>query len=129
MGWFYGFKLHLLVNDKAELIHVHLTPGNVDEREVVENLTKDTWGKLFADKGYISSSLCEKLLKRHLHLITPLKKNMKNKLMTVFDKVMLRKRRVIETINDPLKTISQIEHTRHRSGNNFWVNLLSGLIA
>jgi len=80
-------------------------------------------GKLLGDKGYISQVLFETLLDQNLRLITKIKKNMKNKLMPIMDKVMLRKRAVIETVNDQLKNISHIEHTRHRSLKNFTVSL------
>ena len=129
MGWFYGFKLHLIVSDQGELITFHLTPGNVDDRKPVPHLAKKLWGKLFGDKGYISQPLFDHLFEQGVQLITPLPKNMKNRLMPLIDKVLVRKRAIIETINDQLKNISQIAHTRHRSVDNFLVNLFAGLIA
>ena len=92
-------------------------------------LVKGLSGKLFGDKGYISQALFEKLFNQGLQLVTPLKKNMHNRLLPLMDKVLLRKRSLIETVNDQLKNISQIEHSRHRSPINFLVNLISGLIA
>ena len=129
VGWFYGFKLHIVVSDQGELLAAKVTPGNIDDREPVNELTKDIIGKLFGDKGYISQSLFEELFGRGLQLITKIKKNMKNKLIPILDKILLRKRGIIETINDQLKNISQIEHTRHRSITGFMVNMLGGLIA
>ena len=129
MGWFYGFKLHLIVNEHGEILAFQLTPGNVDDRKPVPILTKDLFGKLFADKGYISKDLFAELWERQLQLITGIRKNMKNHLMPWADKLLLRKRSIIETINDQLKNISQIEHSRHRSFTNFLVNLVAGLIA
>jgi hypothetical protein len=129
MGYFYGFKLHLVVNEVGELLAFHLTPGNVDDRKPVPKLAKCLFGKLFGDKGYLSHPLVEQLLKQGLHLITSARKNMKNQLMLLEDKLMLRKRSIIETINDQLKNISQVEHSRHRSVDNFLVNLVSGLMA
>jgi hypothetical protein len=132
VDWFYGFKLHLVVNDQGELLSLRLTAGNVDDRRPVERLIKELFGKLFADKGYISRELFERLFfndERQLQLITKLKKGMKNRLMPLFDKIMLRKRSIIESVIDQLKNISQIEHTRHRSAVNFFVNLIAGLIA
>jgi len=129
MGWFYGFKLHLIVNELGELLAVHLTPGNVDDRKPLGGMSKDLFGKLFGDKGYISQALFTTLYERGLELITSLRKNMKNQLMLLSDRLLLRKRFIIETITDQLKNISQIEHTRHRSPANFAVNLLAGLIA
>ena len=92
-------------------------------------MTQDLFGKLFGDKGYLSRTLFETLYERGLELITSLRKNMKNQLMLLSDRLLLRKRFIIETITDQLKNISQIEHTRHRSPANFAVNLLAGLIA
>jgi len=129
MGWFFGFKLHLVVNDRGEILSFQLTPGNVDDRKPVPTLSKDLIGKLFADKGYISKALQTELLGKGLSLITGVRKNMKNHLMPMSDKLLLRKRSIIETINDQLKNISQIEHSRHRSFVNFLLNLFAGLIA
>ncbi len=130
MGWFYGFKLHFTCNDLGELLSCTLTPGNVDDRAPVPDLVKRLFGKLFGDKGYISPPLFRKLFEAFgLQLITRLKSNMKNQLMSMSDKLLLRKRVIIETITDQLKNISQIEHTRHRSFFNFLVNLVCGLIA
>ncbi|MCC6454761.1 MAG: IS982 family transposase [Caldilineaceae bacterium] len=129
VGWFYGFKLHLVVNDAGELLACCLTAGNVDDRVPVPQLVKDLFGKLFGDKGYLSQPLCEQLLEQELHLITKLRRNMQNKLMPLLDKLLLRKRAILETIVDQLKNISQIEHTRHRSLYNFMGNLIAGLIA
>lgn len=129
MGWFYGFKLHRVVNDQGELLAFQITPANVDDRTPVPQLTKKLTGQLFGDRGYISQKRFETLLEENLQLITTLRKNMKNKLLPLFDKLVLRKRSIIETINDQLKNISQIEHTRHRSVGNFMVNLVAGLIA
>jgi hypothetical protein len=131
MGWFYGFKLHLLCNDKGELLSFCLTPGNVDDRDpnTLKVLTKKLFGKLFGDKGYISSSLFETLFDNGVHLVTGMRNNMKNRLMSLYDKIMLRKRSVIETINDQLKNICEIEHSRHRAVHNFVMNLISALAA
>jgi len=129
IGWFYGFKLHLIINDLGELLAFKLTPANVDDRKPVPDLTKNLIGKLFGDRGYISQALFEDLHQRGLQLITRYKKNMKNKLVPLIDKILLRKRAVIESVNDFLKNICQIEHTRHRSVFNFLANLLAGLVA
>jgi len=129
MGWFYGFKLHLIVNDQGELLAFHFTPGNTDDREPLPDMVKGLFGKLFGDKGYISQKLFELLFADGVQLVTKIKRNMKNKLMHIFDKLMIRKRAIIETIHDQLKNISQIEHTRHRSPANFLVNAIAALIA
>lgn len=129
MGWFYGFKLHLIVNDRGELVNFCLTPGNVDDRKPVPQLAQALWGKLFGDRGYLAQPLFEQLFAQGLQLITPIRKNMPNRLLPLLDKLLARKRSIIETINDQLKNISQIVHTRHRSLTNFMVNLLAGLIA
>ncbi len=129
-GWCFGFKLHLLVNDRGELLNFALSPGNTDDRRPVPTLVKHLFGKIFADKGYVSQPLFQQLLDTFgLSLITKLRANMKQRLLPLADKLLLRKRAIIETVFDQLKNISQIEHTRHRSMNNFVVNLIGGLIA
>jgi hypothetical protein len=131
MGYFFGFKLHLIINDKGEILNFVITPGNVDDREPLKNsdFLNKIFGKLFADKGYIGQKLFEQLFIDGIQLITGLKRNMKNCLMSINDKILLRKRSVIETINDELKNICQVEHSRHRSFGNFLTNLISGLLA
>ena len=130
-GWFFGFKLHLVINDRGELLSMHLTPGNVDDRKPVPKLVRNLFGKVFGDKGYISQPLAEQLMQLfNVQLITKLRSNSKNRLpMPLMDRVLLRKRAIVESVIDQLKNISQIEHSRHRSVTNFLVNLLCGLIA
>lgn len=131
MGWFYGFKLHLIVNEQGELTSFFITPGNTPDNniETVTKLAANLHGKLFGDRGYISKDLFAALWDNSVQLVTGIKKNMKNRLLPLMDKIMLRGRSIIETINDQLKNQEQIEHTRHRSPVNFGVNLFSGLIA
>ena len=130
MGWFYGFKLHLVVNDCGEILACQITPGNVDDREPVPTLCRRLFGKLIADRGYISQPLFAQLLETFgVQLLTKLRKNMKNRLLPLMDKILLRKRAIIESVVDQLKNISQIEHTRHRSPLNCFVNIIAGLIA
>jgi len=130
-GWFFGFKLHLVINDRGELLSVTVTPANVDDRKPVPGLVRSLFGKIFGDKGYISQTL-QDLLRQTVgvFLITKLKSNSKNRLpMTWIDRIYLRKRAIVESVIDQLKNISQIEHSRHRSVCNFMVNLICGLIA
>ena len=129
MGWFFGFKLHIIVNDKGDLVSWKLTKGHVDDRKPVPVMAKNVKGKLFADKGYISQPLFKELFGKGTHLITNIRSNMKNKLLPLIDRIILKKRFIIETINDQLKNISQIEHSRHRSPLNFLVNLMAALSA
>ncbi len=130
MGWFYGFKLHLVINEGGELLACQITPGNVDDRTPVPALCKRLFGKLIADRGYVSQPLFEQLLDSFsVQLITKLRKNMKNRLLPWMDKLLLRKRAIIESVVDQLKNISQIEHTRHRSPINCFINIIAGLIA
>lgn len=131
IGWFYGFKLHLIINDRGEILEFMLTQGNVDDREPLKNKNfhENIFGKIFGDKGYICQSLFEDLFIDGIHLITKLRKNMKNCLLLMSDHLLLRKRALIECVNDQLKNVCQIEHTRHRSFDNFVTNLISGLIA
>lgn len=129
-GWFFGFKLHLVVNDRGEILQFYITPGNVDDRKPVLRLAKKLFGKLFGDKGYLSQTLAQSLHELfNIQLITKLRRNMKNQLMTTTDRILLRRRAIVETIINQLKNISQIEHSRHRSITNFFVSVLCGLIA
>jgi hypothetical protein len=130
-GWFYGFKLHLIVNEFGDILDFIFTPGNVDDRNetMMNKLTKRIFGKLIGDKGYLSKKLFALLWDKGVQLITKIKKNMKNVLMPMLDKLLLRKRALIESINDQLKNISQLEHTRHRSPINAMVNWISSLVA
>jgi hypothetical protein len=131
MGFFFGFKLHIIVNEKGDILNFVITQGNVDDREPLKNerFIESIKGKLYADKGYLSKELVNLLFVDGLHLVTNIRNNMKNCLMELKDKIMLRKRSVIETINDELKNMCQVEHSRHRSFGNFITNLVSGLVA
>lgn len=128
-GWFYGFKLHVICDHRGELVACQITPGNVDDRAPVPAMADDLYGKLFGDKGYISKTLFDELFARGLQLITGIRANMKNKLMPLFDKLVLRKRSMIESINNQLKNVFQVEHTRHRSVINGFVNMIAALVA
>ena len=129
MGWFFGFKLHLICNEKGELLNFMITPGDVDDRKPLElkSFIEFIYGKLVGDKGYISKNLFQRLFVDGIQLITKLKSNMKGALMSVSDRLLLRKRAIIETVNDELKNIAQVEHSRHRSFDNFIVNLLGAI--
>lgn len=130
LGWFYGFKLHIVINHQGELLACQLTPGNVDDRKPVPKLAQRLWGRLFGDKGYLSAPLTRELFQtRRVRLVTHLKRNMANRLLLLHDKVLLRRRALVETVFDQLKHLMQIEHTRHRSSTNFAVNLVAGLVA
>lgn len=128
-GWFFGFKLHGVINHKGEIMAVKITPGNTDDRAVLDAMTRELKGKVLADKGYISRKLFSKLWQRGLHLITGIRRNMKNYLMPVLDKLLLRKRFIIETLFDRLKSQMGLEHTRHRSKTNAFVHMLSCVTA
>lgn len=131
MGWYFGFKLHLIVNERGEVLNFMLTKANVDDRDenVFNRLSGNVLGKLFADKGYISQGLFDRLFNDGIQLVTGLRCNMKNKLIPLYDKLLLRKRAVIETINDELKNVAQLVHSRHRSVFNFAMNALAAIAA
>ena len=129
MGWFYGFKLHIIVNYKGEIVAAKVTTGNVHDTQPVAELARGLTDKLYGDKGYLSKALEAKLFDKGVKIITTVRKNMKAKAMSLWDRAMLSKRFIIETINDQLKNISFIEHSRHRSMNGFMLNLMAGLVA
>ena len=129
-GWFYGFKVHLIINNLGEIINLKITSGNVHDVAVLESLTKELKGILLGDKGYLSKVKTEALAARGLKLLTPSRKNMKNKpIYTEEEKQLLCRRGLIETVNDQLKNLHQIEHSRHRSVNNFMVNIMAAIVA
>lgn len=130
VDWFFGFKLHVVVNDKGELLNFTVTSGHTDERTPVPKMLQQLFGKVFADKGYVSQKLANQLMETTgVQLITKLRRNMKNRFMSLSDRLLLRKRAIVETVIDQLKNISQIEHSRHRSPINCLVNVVCGLIA
>ena len=131
MGWFHGFKRPLVINEKGEILIFCITQANVDDRNPLNDkrFIRKLYGKRYADKGYIDKKLVKGLFTDGIHLVTQIKNNMNNSLMTIADKVLLRKRAIIETVNDQLKNSCQIEHSRHRNFGNFLTNLISELIA
>ena len=129
MGWFLGFKLHLLINHQGKIRAFKITSGNVDDRQPLERMVSALRGKVFADKGYISKSPMKRLWQRGLHLITGIRRNMKNDLLPLLDRLLLRKRCIIETLFDKLKLEMGLEHSRHRSPTNALVHILSCLAA
>ena len=128
-GWFFGFKLHIAINHRGELLSMKVTPGNVDDRKPVTFLCRKVFGRVYADKGYIAQWLVERLRQQQVTFITKVRKNMKPVQRTPFDQALLRRRSLIETVFDELKNLCQVEHTRHRSHGNFMVNLMASIIA
>ena len=129
MGWFYGLKLHIIINHKGEIMAIKITAGNVDDRKALVDMVKNLRGKCFADKGYIGKDIFKTLWARGLHLITGIKKNMKQILCPLIDKLLLRKRFIVETIFGFLKTEFNLQHSRHRSSSNALVHILAALVA
>lgn len=129
MGWFYGFKLHLIINHLGDILAVKITPGNTDDRKPLPQMCQSVVGKLYGDKGYVGQALAENLFDQGVEFITNVRNNMKAKAYSLWDRAMLSRRFIIETINDQLKNISQIEHSRHRSVHGFVLNVMAGLIA
>ena len=129
MGWFFGFKLHLLINHKGRIVAFKITDGSTDDRKPLEVMTTALQGKVFADQGYLSQALLERLRQRGLHLVTGIRRNMKNHLMPLLDKVLLRKRFIMETLFEVLKSSRGLEHSRHRSPVNALVHMISCLAA
>lgn len=131
LGWFYGFKLHLIINDRGEILSFCFSKANVDDRnlKVMSVMTKEVFGKLFGDRGYIDQKLAQYLWNDGVELIYKRRKNMKKMNLSDTDKVLLRKRAVIESVNDELKNICSIQHTRHRSIQGFLNNAICAMIA
>ena len=127
MGWFFGFKLHLVFNNDNEIVALKLTP--VHDTTPVPALTRDLIGKLFGDKGYIGRKLAEDLLRRGLTLFTRVRKNMKSLPMSLHDKVLLNARNMAETIIGHIKEFSSLNLSRHRSVINAFVHIIAAITA
>ena len=126
MGWFYGFKLHLVINEQGEILDVELTSGNTDDRKPLPKLVSaGLHGSLFGDRGYISKDLREVLREQGLNLVYKVRKNMDPLDLSVSDEVLLKKRIIIESVIRELKTQTQVEHSRHRNYVSFQVNVVS----
>ena len=129
MGWFYGFRLHIVINHTGDLLDVALTPGNVDDRKPLRTFAECLHGSLYGDRGYISKDLREVLREQGVNLVYKVRKNMDPLDLSVSDEVLLKKRTLVESVIRELKTQMQVEHSRHRSVENFQVNVFSALIA
>lgn len=128
-GWFLGFKLHVIINKKGQIMYIQITRGNCDDRAVVPNLVHNLQGTICGDKGYISQKLLGTLLAKGLRMVTSIRKDMKNFLLTDDDKALLGKRSLIESVFNVLKNRMGLEHTRHRSPTNFIVHILACISA
>ncbi|WP_341795139.1 IS982 family transposase [Rickettsia endosymbiont of Rhinocyllus conicus] len=124
-GWFMGFKLHIVINNKGQIMAIKITKGNASDLSAVDSITKGLWGKLFGDKAYISKEMSAKLFSRGLRLFTGIRKDMKNHLLDIEDKILLKSRSIIESVFNVLKNSMNLEHSRHRSPINFLVHILS----
>ena len=129
MGWFFGLKLHIVINHKGEIVNFCITKGNIDDRNVLLRLFSRLRGLAAGDKGYISGDKANILEAQGLKFITKIKSNMKKRMLTVFEKFFLAQRCIVETVIGQLKALCHIEHTRHRNPDNFVMNLISGLAA
>jgi len=128
-GWFYGLKLHLLINQRGGIIKASFSSGNKDDRAQLKLMIKGLFGKVFGDRGYISQELFRELLEQGIFIITRVKKNMKNKLMSLIDKILLLKRALIESVFGKIKLLGKFEHLRHKSVTNAFVHMVTALIS
>lgn len=132
MGWYFGFKLHPIVNERGEVLNFMPTKVNVDDKDenVFNRLSDNVFGKLFADKGYISQGLFDKLFNNAVQFCYRSEtRHAKQAHTSWYDKILLRKRSVIETINDELKNVAQLVHSSHRGALNFAMNTLATIAA
>lgn len=130
VGWFFGFKVHLVINNLGELIAFKITRGSISDSSVAGSLLSSLEGLAFGDKGYIGKKLFDELFKNGLKLITRKRKNMKEKLsLNDYEKQLLNQRNLIETVFDCLKHKYHVWHTRHRSIINAMTNLIAALAA
>lgn len=132
VGWFFGFKLHIVINVYGEVIDFLITPGNIadNDTKTIETLMQNIFGKVYGDKGYLlNKELYEKLYSGGVQIITKIRKNMKNILMDMTDKLLLRKRGVVESVGAIFKEDCNMEHSRYRNPMTLFINVCSGLMA
>lgn len=129
-GWYYGLKIHLIINQLGEIVNFELTPANVSDNnaELLQKVFGDLKGTCYGDKGYLSK-LFDYFYQNGLKIVTKIRSNMKNVFMPLHEKVNLKKRAVIESVNDILMSVFDIEHTRHRNPINAIVNTFGALAA
>lgn len=128
-GWFFGFKLHIICDFNGNLVSCKITSGNENDLKAAMSMFEPLKGKIFADKGYLGKKEFEKLLAKGLVLVTGIKKNMKNRLLDITDKILLKKRSLIESVFNIMKNMLHLEHSRHRSIINAAIYLVTTLIA
>lgn len=129
MGWFFGFKLHMIVNKYGHPISFEVTHATLDDRKTPDNIFQKIFGKLYGDKGYIGKPFYDRMQEKTIQIITALRINMKPQIMTKEDSVKLGKRNIIESTFNVLKNILNMQHTRHRSPKNYAINLISSICA
>lgn len=129
IGWFYGLKLHFLFNAKGEIVRLRITPANVDDRKGLKGLLAGLFGKIFGDRGFLGQEFFDDLWKEGLHMVTRIRKNMKNKLMNLWDRFYLDKRMTVESIFSSIKSCGTFEHSRHRSTVNAFCHIFCALIS
>ena len=129
LGWFFGFKLHLVFNHQRQIVALKLTPGNVNDTTPVPQLTRDLSGKLFGDKGYVGQDLARRLLRRGLVLMTRVRRNMKRLPVSFLDKALLDGRNIVETIIGHIKEFSSLRLPKHRSVFNGFTHLTAAIVA
>ena len=129
LGWFFGFKLHLVFNHQRQIVALKLTPGNVNDTTPVPQLTRDLIGKLFGDKGYVGQDLARRLLRRGLVLMTRVRRNMKRLPVSFLDKALLNGRNIVETIIGHIKEFSSLRLPKHRSVFNAFTHLTAAIVA
>jgi Transposase DDE domain len=129
-GWFFGLKIHLIINDLGEIVNFLFTTGKVadNNKTVLCQLLNQLKGKCVGDRGYLTT-LFDFFYEQGLHIVTKIRNNMKNKLMPLADRLLLQKRPVIEAIIDILSSVFDLEHTRHRSAKNAFVHMFSAISA
>lgn len=129
MGWYFGFKLHMITNQYGHPISYELTRASVDDRQAPDRLFDKIFGELYGDKGYLGKPFIERMSEKSIKIITALKKNMKPQIMPVGQSEKLNKRSIIESVFNCLKNHLNMQHTRHRNPKNYVINLIGAITA
>ena len=128
IGWFYGFKLHIICNELMQILEFTITPGNTDDREGLEMIWNDIFGMIIADAGYIGKKRQEKAFNLGKRLLTAVKANMK-KMMTFMQHILLKLRQRVETVYSVLKLRLGIETTLPRSPLGYFAHYIWCILA
>lgn len=129
MGWFFGCKLHLIMNQSGDIVSTALSNGHTADIKMVEQLVEGLKAKLYADRGYISQELRLKLKDQHIDLIIYHRKNIQSVQLSKEDEYHLKQRNKIETLFSLLKGTYNLVTSKARSVIGYFAGIYASLCA